>query len=75
MYDIRKIGKKGIAVAEELDLSIPPEFGAGEQTLVAFTGRLTNVEMYSYILEGEAECVFVASCSRCLRVCETPIKF
>jgi len=74
-YDIRKIGKKGIAVQEELDLSIPSEFGAGEQTIVSFAGRLTNVDTHSYILEGEANCGFATLCSRCLKPCETTINF
>jgi len=75
MYDIRKIGKKGIAVREELDLLLPPEFGAGERTLVSFVGKLTNVAVGSYILEGEARSTFATLCSRCLKPCENSVEF
>ncbi|MCL2575377.1 MAG: DUF177 domain-containing protein [Defluviitaleaceae bacterium] len=75
MYDIRKIGKNGIEVRQELDISIPHVFGAGEQTNVAFVGRLVNVGNHTFILEGEGSCVFATFCSRCLKPCENAIEF
>ena len=74
MYDIRRIGKKGIDVKEELDISIPRAFGAGEQSIVSFVGRLTNVGA-SFILDGEANCILATYCSRCLKSCETTVNF
>jgi uncharacterized metal-binding protein YceD (DUF177 family) len=74
-YDTKKIGKKGIGLSEDLDISIPRAFGAGEATVVSFTGRLTHVAQTSYVLEGQANCLLETPCCRCLKTVETPVSF
>jgi len=74
MYDIRKIGKNGIDTKGEFDICLPPDFGAGEETNVKFSGRLTRA-LDSFVLDGEGECILETSCCRCLKTHETTAHF
>jgi uncharacterized metal-binding protein YceD (DUF177 family) len=75
MFSTKKIGKKGIEVRDGLDISIPPAFGAGETTIVEFSGRLSQIAPASYLLEGCANCLLETPCCRCLKTVETPVNF
>jgi len=75
MYDIKKIGKKGFEFKTTMDFAIPKAFAAGDRAVVDFSGRLTQVDKFRYILEGESCGLLATPCSLCLKNSESPVKF
>jgi len=75
MHDIRKIGKMAsLSIKATFDIAIPNVFAAGENIMVSFDGKLTNLGE-SFLLEGRGEGQLSADCSLCLNSCQVDISF